>query len=101
MVFNIEKEPKYEKSIKYIIRNGFHNILNKVQQIEETLENGSWLQKDVKNQYKIERLYDNQGNLWKCKYIHNWRLVFRVVDNTIRLIDLDRRDSIYTNFLIL
>ena len=95
MVFNFIKMPKYIKQLIYLRKNSFNNILHKVQKIEEILEDGSWLQPDIKTQYKIEILYDNQGNLWKCKYIYNWRLVFRVVDNTIRLIDLDRRSTIY------
>jgi hypothetical protein len=45
-------------------------------------------------------LNDEYGNLWKCKYIYGWRLVFRVVGDTIRLIDLDRRDTIYRFFLL-
>ena len=97
MVFNFIKMPKYIKQLIYLRKNGFHDIVNKVQQIEEILEDGSWLHPDIKKRYKIERLYDSQGNLWKCKYIYNWRVVFRVVDDTIRLIDLDRRGTIYNN----
>jgi len=95
MMFNLEFTTKYLKKSRYLAKKNFIDILNKVLKIEEILEDGSWLQPDIKTQYKIERLYDNQGNLWKCKYIYNWRLVFRVVDNTIRLIDLDRRSTIY------
>ena len=97
MVFNLAKSSKYIKQIKYLMRNDFYKILLEVQKIEEILEDGSWLQPDIKSQYKIERLYDQQGNLWKCKYIYDWRVVFRVAGETIRLIDLDKRDTIYSN----
>jgi mRNA-degrading endonuclease YafQ of YafQ-DinJ toxin-antitoxin module len=39
-------------------------------------------------------------NLWKCKYIYDWRLIFAVDENIITLIDLDRRDTIYRFFVL-
>jgi mRNA-degrading endonuclease RelE of RelBE toxin-antitoxin system len=94
MTFNLERASKYEKQLKYIIKNNFQNILNKVLQIEEILENGSWLLPNMKAEYKIEKL-TNYNNFWKCKYIYNWRLIFAVDENIITLIDLDRRNTIY------
>jgi mRNA-degrading endonuclease RelE of RelBE toxin-antitoxin system len=63
MMFNLEFTKKYDKQTKYLARNNFLNILDKVIQIEDVLENGSWLQPEIKKQFKIERLYDEYGNL--------------------------------------
>jgi len=94
MVFDIERTLKYRKQLTYLLKNGFQDILIKTRQIEQVLENGSWLQPDIKSQYKIEKLTGFK-DYWKCKYIYGWRLVFVVNGNTITLIDLDRRNTIY------
>jgi len=78
MMFNLEFTPQYLKKSRYLVKKNLMNILEKVLKIEDILEDGSWLQSDVKNQYKIERLNYNQGNIWKCKYIYGWRLIFAV-----------------------
>jgi len=100
MMFNLEFAPKYLKKSRYLVKNNFLNILNKAIQIEDILEDGSWLQPDIKKKYKIEKL-TNYENFWKCKYIYGWRLIFAVDENIITLIDLDRRNTIYTNFVFL
>ena len=94
MMFNLIRLPKYLKQLAYIRRINLTTILNKVQKIEEILENGSWLLPNTKSQYKIEKLTGYE-NFWKCKYIYNWRLIFAVDGDIITLIDLDRRDAIY------
>ena len=70
MVFDFKRTTKYENRLKYFMSNNFQNILKKVAEIENVLESGSWLSSEIKKQYKIEKLYDEQGNLWKCKYIY-------------------------------
>ena len=96
MVFELERAVKYRKALKFLANNGFYSILSKAQQIEEVLENGSWLQPKIKSQFKIEKL-TGYKNYWKCKYIHSWRLVFTVDENIITIIDLDRRNTIYNH----
>ena len=98
MTFKLETATKYDNKLKYIMKNNFQSVLNKIAEIENILESGLWLEQDIKKQYKIGKLNNKQRNLWKCKYIYKWRLVFAVDDNIITLIDLDRRDTIY-NFL--
>jgi len=58
-MFLLNFDKKYIKSLVFLRKYNFHNVLNKVQQIEEILENGSWLQPNVKNQFinrEIDRI---------------------------------------------
>ena len=100
-MFNLEFTPKYLKKSRYLVKKNLTDILEKVLKIEDILEDGSWLQFDVKKHYKTEKLYYDQGNLWKCKYIYGWRLIFAVDENIITLTNLDKRDTIYSNLLII
>ncbi|MCL2040242.1 MAG: hypothetical protein FWG85_07420 [Bacteroidetes bacterium] len=96
-MFNLEFAPKYLKNSRYLVKKKLINVLEKVIQVEDILEDGSWLQPNIKSQYKIEK-FIGYKNIWKCKYIYGWRIIFVVDNNIITLIDLDRRDTIYTNF---
>ena len=48
MVFRLERMPKYEKQLKYLLKYNFHSIFNKSMKIEDILEDGSWLEAEVK-----------------------------------------------------
>jgi hypothetical protein len=41
MAFNLERASKYHNQLIYLRKNGFQNILNKVEQVENVLEDGS------------------------------------------------------------